>query len=185
MIVFLLAQSRFNPMRMHRKLTLAIFIVLLTILLPTFASGALSRRFEEASSGGMIAALDRLEMHFLFFLAVLPKILEAMFGELLNFSHWAQYSTEDLANSYILLLNNLAFLVVMLVLVAKRKFTIHSDWIYFTALGAVLMSVSLVIQPRYYYFCYGLICFQAAHRVPHRFYRALLSASAGERHGAV
>jgi len=185
MMVLLFVQGRFNPLRKHRNVTIAIFVVLLTILLPVFASQALSSRFEEASNAGLIAALDGLEMHFLFFVAVLPKILEAIFGELLNTSHWAQYSTDDLANSYILFLSNLAFLAAIVALIAKKQFSIRSDWMYFTVLGAILMSVSLVIQPRYYYFCYVLICFQAAHRVHGGGYRALSSTSAGEGYGNV
>lgn len=180
MMVLLFVQSRFNPLRRHRNATVAIFVVLLTILLPAFASHALSNRFEEASNAGLIAVLDGLEMHYLFFLAVVPKVLEAMFGELLNSSHWAQYSSDDLANSYILFLSNLSFFAAILALIVKKQFTIRSDWMYFAVLGAILMSVSLVIQPRYYYYCYVLICFQVAHRARVRGYRALPSASAGE-----
>ena len=60
------------------------------------------------------------------------------------------------------LLNNLATAVVFFVLVKKRALRVRSDLIYFAVLGCVVMAVSLVIQPRYFYFVYVLLCFQAA-----------------------
>lgn len=162
MMILLFAQSKFNPARHHRWWTLAGLVFMLNLLLPLLAARALATRFEEASSGGLVAVLDKLEMQYLFAVATIPKILEGMFGELLNVSRWAGYSINDLANSYILFFNNLAFLLVIAVLLWKRLVNLRSDWIYFALLGSVLMSVSLVIQPRYFYFCYVLFCFQAA-----------------------
>jgi hypothetical protein len=163
MILFLFIRSRLNPLRRRRLLTLFGLVVLISFCLPLLAGRSLATRFEEASSGGMIAFLDSLEMHYLYFIAVIPKILEGMFGELLNVSRWTQYSTDDLANSYILVFNNVAALVTLLILGWKRNLKLSSDWVYFALLGCIIMSLSLVVQPRYFYYCYVLFCFQAAH----------------------
>ncbi|HEX3892287.1 MAG TPA: hypothetical protein VHW46_06920 [Terracidiphilus sp.] len=164
MLLLLFGLSRWNPLRRHRWWTLVAFLTLSSALLPVLASSALERRFEEASAAGLVAYLDTLEMHYLFVVAAIPKILEGMFGELLNVSSWARYSTNDLANSYILFFNNFAFLVVLFILYWKRQLRIQSDSMFFALLGMVLMSISLVIQPRYFYFCYVLFCFQAAQK---------------------
>jgi len=162
MLVFLLAESRLNPLRQRRFMTVAALVIALDVLLPLFASNALSVRFEEASRGGVVTWLDTLEMHYLYIIAVVPKIAENLFGQLFNPSAWRTYSVSDLANSYILWFNNLAYAIVFIVLAGKRLLTMRSNIVYLSILGASLMAVSLVIQPRYFYFIYVLLCLQAA-----------------------
>jgi hypothetical protein len=164
MLLFLFAQSKLNPLRRRRVMTLIALIIALSLMLPLLASNSLNERFQEASSGQTIAQLDLLEMHYLYGVAVIPKIAETFFGEILNVSKWETSYTNfsDIANSYILLSNNLATVVVLLVLVKKRTLVVRSDLIYFAMLGCIVMAVSLVIQPRYVYFAYVLLCLQAA-----------------------
>lgn len=163
MLLFLLVESRLNPLRQRRFMTVAALIIALDVFLPLFASNVLAARFEEASGAGIVAWLDALEMHYLYFVAVIPKIAQNLFGELFNISGWKTYSISDLANSYILWFNNLAYAIVFIVLARKRLLTIRSSIIYLSILGASLMAVALVIQPRYFYFIYVLLCLQAAH----------------------
>jgi len=163
MATFLVVQTRLNPWRRKRALTLVLLVILLSIMLPLSLAENLSARFEEASSGGLIALLDSLEIHFLFGVAVIPKIAENFFGMLINPATWTALSNfSDLANSYILLFNNLASAIVVLALIKKHAFSIRSDIVYLAMIGSILMSVSLVIQPRYFYFVYVLLCLRAA-----------------------
>jgi hypothetical protein len=171
MLTFIFIRSRLNPLRQRRSLTLCILILSISIFLPLLAGGSLSYRFEEASGAGLVAFLDTLEIHYLFALAVIPKILQNMFGELLNVSGWGQYTATDIANSYILFFNNFASMVVVLVLLRKRLMKISSDWIYLAFTAAVFMAISLVNQPRYFYLCFVLFCFQAAHPAAVRYRR--------------
>lgn len=154
MVIFGLANSRFNPWRRRRVATTLLLILALSCLLPLLASKALSGRFEEARYGGLVVQLDILEMHYLYALAVLPKVAENLFGEL----------ALGLERSYILWFNNLADVIVLLVLAIRRLLTLRHDLIYFCALGGAIMAVSLVVQPRYFYFIYALLCLQAAQR---------------------
>lgn len=126
----------------------------LSCLLPLFGSSALTGRFEEASNSGLVAQLDMLEMHYLYAVAVIPKVAENLFGEL----------TLGLDRSYILWFNNLADVIVLLVLARRHLLTLRSDLIFFSIVGAAMMAVSLVIQPRYFYFIYALLCLRAAQR---------------------
>lgn len=164
MLLFLLAKSKLNPLRRRRVMTLIALIIALSLMLPLLASNSLNERFQEASSGQTVAQLDLLEMHYLYGVAVIPKIAETFFGEILNVSKWETSYTNfsDIANSYILLSNNLATVIVLSVLVKKRTLVVRSDLIYFAMLGCIVMAVSLVIQPRYVYFAYVLLCLQAA-----------------------
>ena len=163
MILYLVVESRLNPWRRRRAVTLIAVVVALSVMLPLLASRSLSARFEEASAGGVIVWLDSLEMHYLYGIAVIPKIAENLFGVLVNPSAWKTFdSFSDLANSYVLLFNNLASAVVIAILIKRRRFSVRYDLIYFAVLGFIIMAVSLVIQPRYMYFAYVLLCLQAA-----------------------
>jgi hypothetical protein len=163
LLMFVAIRSGLNPFRNRRVLTLLIVVLFVNFSLPLFVSNNLSSRFAEASGGQTIVLLDTLEMRYMFALAVLPKTLETMFAELVNVSKWMNvYDLTDLANSYIVYFNNLANLIVVLILIWKRSLRISEDWIYLALLGSVFMSVSMVIQPRYFYFCFALLCLQAA-----------------------
>jgi hypothetical protein len=163
MVLFLLVESKLNPWVQRRVMTLAALTILLNVMLPLLASNTLNTRFEEASSGGIVTWLDSLEMHYLYGVAVIPKIAENLFGELVNVSKWStSYGFSDIANSYIVLSNNLATAIVFVILVMKRSFSLRSDLVYFAMLGCIIMAISLVIQPRYFYFAYALLCLQAS-----------------------
>jgi hypothetical protein len=161
MLLFMAVQSKRNPLRGRRWLTVVAIVSAIGILLPLFGSKMLATRFEEAAGGGIVRFLDTLEMHYMYVIAVIPKIAENLFGEFLNPSTWSRFDPSDIANSYILLFNNLAYFFVLLILINKRHFKVKNDLIYLSIIGCCLMAISLVIQPRYFYFVYVLMCLQA------------------------
>jgi hypothetical protein len=171
LLLFMLLQSKLNLLRKRRGLTLLALVILLTVSLPLLAMQNLMNRFEEVQRigrDGALVLLDNLEMHFGFFAAFLPKLIEVMFGDLLSsFSRWSTYSLDDAANTYILFLNNLANVLIVAVLLWKGTFRLRNDIIYLTSVCAIVISISLVNQPRYFYICFVLLCVQAAH--PKRF----------------
>lgn len=163
LVLFMVVESKLNPLRHRRVATTVAVLVALSVLLPLAASHALAGKFEEASTSNTIMFLDTLEMHYMYGIAVFPKIAENLFAEVLNVSKWVNsYSLSDLANSYIVFSNNLATLIVLIVLLRKRALTLRSDLIYFALMGCVVMAISLVVQPRYFYFVYVTLCLQAA-----------------------
>ena len=163
LVLFMVVESKMNPLRHRRIATTVAVLIALSVLLPLAASHTLAMKFEEASGSNTIAFLDTLEVHYMYGLAVFPKIAENLFAELLNVSKWmTSYSLSDLANSYIVFSNNLATLIVLIVLLRERALTLRSDLIYFALMGCVVMAISLVVQPRYFYFVYVLLCLRAA-----------------------
>lgn len=163
LLLFMFVESRMNPFRRNRRLTIAVLLIALSVLLPLMASRTLAAHFEEASTSNTIAFLDILEMHYLYGLAVIPKIAENLFAELINVSKWMHsYSASDLANSYIILSNNFATFVVLVSLGRRRTLTLRSDLVYFAALGSIIMAIALVVQPRYFYIVYVMLCLQLA-----------------------
>lgn len=172
MAVYLVLLSRWNMFRRSRGLVLVLICLALSIFLPAFLSGNMQYRLQEvnetASSGGLLIFLDGLQTHYLFFVATIPKILDNLFSELIRVSHWSIYSLEDPANTYFLLGNNLANLGLLAYLIMKRRFTLRSNLVYYACLSAIFMSTALVIQPRYLYGAYIMLCVEAARVRPER-----------------
>ena len=132
----------------------------LNFIMPVWGGRELERRFAEAESAGFIRLLDNLQIHYLYVLAVLPKIAQYLFGQLVNPLVWEAPSSWLFINFF----NNLAYVVVILMVIKKRRWTLRSDLLYFGALGSVMIAQALVVQPRYYYFIYALLCVQVAQK---------------------
>ena len=164
MLVFLIAESKFNPLRHRRVLTIAALVVALTVVLPLVASESLNVRLGEVTEARSVAWLDSLELHYLFAVAVIPKIAFTLFATLVAHPLTAEtyYSYSDIANSTILYSNNLATVVVIVILAWKRRFTVRSNLVYFALLGFIIMAISPVTVQRYVYFAYVLLCLEAA-----------------------
>jgi hypothetical protein len=159
MITYLIAESRLNPWRERRGLTLLLLVGALNFV-PIVGAEVLAKRFEEAEYAGVIRVLDILQLHYLYFIAVIPKIADNLFGQLPNPQVWKTPSSWLFINFF----NNAAAAILILINMAKGRFTLRSDFIYLGAFGSVLLAQSLVVQPRYFYFVYILLCLEAAEK---------------------
>jgi hypothetical protein len=83
-----------------------------------------------------------------------------LFGQLPNPQVWKTPSSWLFINFF----NNAAAAILILINMAKGRFTLRSDFIYLGAFGSVLLAQSLVVQPRYFYFVYILLCLEAAEK---------------------
>ena len=160
MVVFLICESRLNFWRARRWLTLSLLVLSLNFVMPLWWGPKLAHHFEEAESAGLIKVLDVMQLHYLYPLVVIPKIAQDLFGQLLNSQVWTAPSSWLFINFF----NNVAYAILIFLTVMKRRFTLQSDFIYLSALGAVIVAQALVVQPRYFYFAYVLLCVQAAHK---------------------
>ncbi|MEK6396458.1 MAG: hypothetical protein V4734_00090 [Terriglobus sp.] len=176
MIILLFLRSSLNPWRTRRWISLLVYCVLLDLGIAVILSlPSQASRLTEASnaagdavaSSGILLFLNTLEMHFLFVVVLVPKLLDNLFAEVFNVSHWFAFSMDDPANTFILFGNNLANLVLITWLILKRRLRLNSSLVYYAALIAITMSVSVVIQPRYFYGMYVLLCLEAARRIRH------------------
>ena len=156
LFVFLLVESPLNPWSNRRAVTVIMFVMVLNFAMPFWAGEILAGRFEEANSGNTIAVLDGLQMHYLYIVAVIPKIAENLFGFLLNRDVWKVGSSWLLINFF----NNAAFAILIVTALLRKALTLRNNLIYLGAVGAVVMAQSLAVQPRYFYFIYVLVCLQ-------------------------
>ena len=159
-IAFIVLKSRLNPWREYRLTTVLLLLAALNFIVPAWGGRELERRFAEAESAGFVRLLDNLQMHYLYVVAVLPKIAESLFGQLVNPLVWEDPSSWLFINFF----NNLAYVIVILLVIVKRRWTLRSNLLYLGAIGSVMVAQALVIQPRYFYFLYVLLCLQVAHR---------------------
>jgi hypothetical protein len=166
MLTFLLAESKLNPWRHRRVLTIAALVGVLTVVTPHVAWDSLNVRFEQVTEAGTVAWLNTLEMHYLFAVAVIPKIAFTLFATLVAhpFKVETYYDYLDIANSSIIYSNNLATAIVFIILAWKHRFTVRSDLVFFAILGFIIMAISPFTVQRYVYFAYVLLCLQAAQR---------------------
>jgi hypothetical protein len=167
MLLFIFLRSRWNLLRRHRLGSLVCVCIAISIFFPLLSLNSMvASRLDEAvstaQSEGILISLDNLQLHYFFIIATIPKIADNLFSEIINVPRWSTYNVEDAANTYILFLNNLASLYVLLVLVRMRRLNLKREWLYFAAVTAIVMSISPVIQPRYFYSCYVLFCLEAA-----------------------
>ena len=171
MAAFLFLRSRTNPLRAHRFRSLLAYclvvdvIVALVLSLPSQAIRLAEADLTSTYSGGTSLFLNGLEQHFLFILVVIPKILQNLFGEAFNVPHWFLFSATDPAGTSLVFGNNVANLVIASILLIQRRLTLRSSIIYYAAIVAITMSISVVIQPRYFYGVYILLCLEIARRI--------------------
>jgi hypothetical protein len=169
MTLFMFLKSAANPLRRYRLGSLIVVCIVISILFPVIASTpAIANRMDEAvataQGGGILITLDNLQLHYLFFVAAIPKIADNLFSALIDVGRWSTYSMEEAANTYILFLNNLATLFVLFILAWMRRLNVRRDWLYLAATIAIIMAISPVVQPRYFYSCYVLFCIEAARK---------------------
>jgi hypothetical protein len=164
MLVFLLAESKLNPWRHRRVITMVALTVVMSVTLPLFLSETLNSRLEVISDSRIYAWINGLEMHYLFAFAVIPKVVHTLFSIFIThpFNVETYYRFSDIANTSIPCSNNLANAVVFVILAWKRRLSVQSDLVYFSMLGFIIMAVSMVTVERYIYFAYVLLCLHAA-----------------------
>jgi hypothetical protein len=158
LLAFMACEGRANPFRDKRWTTLFFVLLCLNFIMPLWGAKALAHRFEEAEFAGLIKTLDSMQMNYMYILAVAPKIAEDLFGQLLNPQVWTNSSSW----LYINFFNNLAYLVLILINAFKRRLSIQSDLIYLSVLGSIIVAQALVVQPRYFYFVYILLCLEVS-----------------------
>lgn len=158
MIAFMIAGSRLNPWRKKRVVTVIILTLAINFVMPFLGAKVLANRFAEAEPGNSIAFLDSLQMHYLYVLAVIPKIGQNLFGYLLNPFAWGVGSSW----TYIMIFNNASYAVLIFTAAKKRLLKLRNNFVYLGAIGSVIIAQSLVPQPRYFYFLYVLLSLQIA-----------------------
>jgi hypothetical protein len=185
MLIYVAFGSRLSPFRNRRGWGLAVTVFGFTVaygviyrIVPSFFGALIA----QAQGGHTISLLDNIQANFGFPLVVVPKILMNCMG------HWSspgyflnEFFYGDFSNwrDQIFLQAHTLLLTCLLVgLFFTRKLRLRHNTVYLLALYLVMIAVSPMIQPRYEYAAYVLLCLEAS-----RYLR--IGANGGTRHLAV
>jgi len=169
LLLFLAYESRHSPLRRHRRAGLVVTLVgfsigyaLINRLVPSFFQALLA----QAQAGRTILILDTIQANFGFPLVVLPKILMDCLGHFVTPWYFVgEYLGEDFTNWHDQIFINVHCLLVtslLLVLFFTGKLRLRHAAAYLLALYLLMIAVSPMVQPRYEYAAYVLLCLEAS-----------------------
>ncbi|MGC1869510.1 MAG: hypothetical protein WA700_01010 [Acidobacteriaceae bacterium] len=165
-ILFL--ESRFSPVKRKPKLVLVGLVTLLTVAYPIIIRTKivdLSAMVTFAAEGSTGPILNRIQASYGFPLVMIPKTMINLFGHLLSpqlfLSDLVNGNPSDIQKYFILPINCIMMLVVMVVVARRKKFKLRDPVIYWCAFYWVITAVSPILQPRYQYPVYVLLCLEA------------------------
>ena len=169
MLIFVVFESRLSPFRNHRRWGVAATIAAFTIgygLIYRIAPFFFAALIAQASGGHTIFLLDRIQANFGFPLVAAPKILMNCMG------HWSTpgyflhgYIDGDFSNwrdmifmeAHTLLLSGL-----LAGLLVTRKLHLRYNTVYLLTLYLLMTAINPMVQPRYEYAAYVLLCLEAS-----------------------
>jgi hypothetical protein len=164
-LIFLLLTSRLNPWRKRRGFTIALVIMGITVSYPQIAPTVASL-FSAANdfNGGLMTALAYLQDHYLFPLAIIPKVLMTFFGTFVSIYYAKHWDWSDLQNSFIGPVSSLLLAIMLIALKNLKKFSMCNDLIYYSFLFMVILASSPFLQPRYMYPMYVFACIELSRK---------------------
>lgn len=166
LILYLLLESRFSPLRKRHKLSLAFLLGVLTVMytaIVRYSGINLAGFLAVAEASGTIARLDNIQAHFGLPLVIVPKVLMNLFNRLLFPQYFASpgfFASDfsELQGSVIIHLHTLAMLMLTVAAFAKRRLRVSQPIPYLIYLYLLITAVSPFIQPRYEFPVYVLLC---------------------------
>lgn len=169
MLLMAAFESRLSPIRGKRKIGIAIGIFIFTLvytavyqIAPNLIAGLLA----QAQAGHTIVILDNIQGYFGFPLVVLPKIALAVMGRFITPGYFIKdYWAADFTNWHdqiFLAIHEFVITALFVILLVSKKLKLKDEPVYPLCLYLIMIAVSPMIQPRYEYPAYILLCLQAA-----------------------
>jgi hypothetical protein len=169
MLMMAAFESRVSPIRGKRHygvlIACLIFTLAYTVIYQTFPN-LIAGLLAQASAGHTIVILDNIQGYFGFPLVVLPKIALAVMGRFITPGYFVkEYWAADFSNWHdqvFLAIHEFVTTLLLVVLLVFRKLKLSEEPVYPLYLYLMLIAVSPMIQPRYEYPAYVLLCLQAS-----------------------
>jgi hypothetical protein len=169
MLVLACLSSHVSPFRNKPKTGIAILVLLFTLaytavykLAPVLIAGLLA----QAEAGHTIVVLDRIQGNFGFPLVVLPKIMLNVMGRFITPKYFlSDYWDANFSNWYDQIFTQMQELlttVLLLFMLVTRRLKLENVPVYLLAFYLILTAVNPMVQPRYEYPAYVLLCLEAS-----------------------
>lgn len=184
MLLYVAFESRISPLRGRRRWGVAVTLLGFTIgyaliyrLVPWFFAALLA----QAEAGRTIVLLDNIQANFGFPLVAIPKIMMNCMGHFITpgyFLHGGYFAEDfsDWLNTIVMPIHTLLLTVLLVGLFLARKLTLRHTPVYLLVFYLLMTAVNPMIQPRYEYAAYVLLCLEAS-----RYYRLSQDRPAIER----
>ena len=169
MLLYVLYESKISPLRGRPRRGIAVTVLGFTIaygliyrLAPFFFAALLA----QAEAGHTILILDNIQAYFGFWLVAIPKIMMNCMGHFISPGYFLNsYPHEDFTNwrDQIFMQMHTFFLSALLVgMLYGRKLRLKHAPVYLLALYLLMTAVNPMVQPRYEYAAYVLLCLEAS-----------------------
>jgi hypothetical protein len=169
MLLYIFFESRISPWRGRPRWGVAITLLAFTIgyglvyrLVPWFFAALLA----QAEAGHTILILDNIQAQFGFPLVAIPKILMNCMGRFITPAYFMHdYFLEDFTNwrdQIITPMHTLSLTVLLLGMFFGRKLRLKHAPVYLLALYLLMTAINPMVQPRYEYAAYVLLCLEAS-----------------------
>lgn len=159
--------NRHSPLKSRPKLTIALIIIAITLTYPVVVRTRildLSNMIAFAAEGSTGPFLNNIQAFYGFPVVLIPKIAINLFGHLLSprlfFSDFFTNDPTDFQIYFALPLHCLAMFFVLVAVAIKRKIKLQNPTIYWCAIYLVVTAVSPILQPRYQFPIYVLLCLE-------------------------
>jgi hypothetical protein len=169
MLLLAFLQSRLSPFRNRPRAGVAILLLIFTLaygiiyqLAPVLIAGLLA----QAKAGHTILLLDNIQGNFGFPLVAIPKIMLNVMGRFITPKYFlSDYWSADFSNWYdqiFLQVHELLITLLLFGMLATRKLKLQNAPVYLLAFYLILTAVNPMVQPRYEYPAYVLLCLEAS-----------------------
>jgi hypothetical protein len=180
MLFYVLYESRFSPLRGRRRRGIAVTVLGFTIaygliyrLAPSFFAALLA----QAEAGHTILILDNIQAYFGFPLVVIPKIMMNCMGHFVSPGYFLSiYPHEDFTNwrdQIFMQMHTFLLTALLAGMLFTGRLRLKYAPVYLLALYLLMTAVNPMVQPRYEYAAYVLICLEAS-----RYFRLGLDGTA-------
>ena len=173
MLIYVLFESRISPLRGRRRWGIAITVLAFTIgygLIYRIAPFFFAALLAQAEAGHTILLLDTIQAYFGFPLVAVPKILMNCLGHFASPGYLLNvYPTEDFTNwrdQIFMQMHTLFLTVLLLGMFFSHKLRLKHAPVYLLALYLLMTAVNPMVQPRYEYAAYVLLCLEASRYFP-------------------
>lgn len=169
MVFIICCESRISPFRrkpLAGVITMLLFFTVGYTMVYRLAPNLIAGLLAQASGGHTIVLLDAIQGHFGFPLVVIPKILFNVMGYFITPWYFlSDYWSADFGNWHDQIFmegQELLTTVLLFVLFFTGKLKLKHVPVYLLALYLILTAVNPMVQPRYEYPAYILLCLEAS-----------------------
>jgi hypothetical protein len=169
MFMYVVYEARISPLRGHRRWGVFVTIVGFTIgygLVYRLAPFIFAALLAQADAGHTIVILDNIQANFGFPLVAIPKIMMNCLGHFSSPGYFLHsYASEDFTNwrdQIFMQMHTLLLTVLLVGMLFGRKLRLRHSPVYLLVLYLLMTAVNPMVQPRYEYAAYVLLCLEAS-----------------------